>query len=140
MLSVAGQHKFSTNLPDFLGIIGYWAGESRAFAAIEQRTDQSMPPGPYVTVFLVEHLLFRKRRFARYDVLSWNVPSQLPLGAAALGASVVGFGLAIPTISQPWYTGPVAHKFGDAGFAVSMLVTATFYTPLRRLEIHWKGI
>jgi hypothetical protein len=40
MLSVAGQHKFSTNLPDFLGIIGYWAGESRAFAVIEQRTDQ----------------------------------------------------------------------------------------------------
>jgi hypothetical protein len=52
----------------------------------------------------------------------------------------VGFGLAIPTISQPWYTGPGAVKFGDASFAVSMLVTALFYTPLRRLEIYWRAI
>lgn len=96
--------------------------------------------GPYVCVCLIEHLLFRKRKFARYDILSWDVPSQLPLGAAALVASVVGFGLAIPTISQPWYTGPVGLKFGDAGFAVSMIVTAIFYTPLRRLEIRWKGV
>ena len=95
--------------------------------------------GPWVCTFLIEHLVFRKRKFERYDVRSWNVSSQLPLGAAALGASAVGFGLAIPTISQPWYTGPVAVKFGDAGFAVSMLVTALFYTPLRRLEIYWRG-
>jgi len=121
MLAVAGQHKFYNSLSDFLGIIGYWAG-------------------PYVCVFLVEHLLFRKRKFARYDARSWDVPSQLPLGAAALVASAVGFGLAIPTISQPWYTGPVAVKFGDAGFAVSMLVTALFYTPLRRLEMRWRGV
>ena len=52
----------------------------------------------------------------------------------------MGFGLATPTISQPWYTGPVAVKFGDTGFAVSMLVTALFYTPLRRLEIYWRGL
>jgi purine-cytosine permease-like protein len=99
-----------------------------------------MSLGPYVCVFLIEHLHFRKRKFARYDVPSWDIPSQLPLGAAALGASVVGFGLAIPTINQPWYTGTVAVKFGDAGFAVSMLVTAIFYTPLRHLEIRWKGV
>ena len=88
----------------------------------------------------MEHLVTRKRKFAFYDVRSWNVPSQLPLGVAALGSSIIGFGLAIPTINQVWYKGPVGLKFGDAGFTISMIVTATFYFPLRRLERYWRGI
>jgi hypothetical protein len=62
-----------------------------------------------VSAICVEHPYFRKGKFALYDIQSWNVPSQLPLGAAALGASVLSFALVIQS-------GPIAHKTGDIGF------------------------
>jgi hypothetical protein len=39
VLSIVGQHKFYATLSDFLGIIGYWAGNLRGFVDIDQRTD-----------------------------------------------------------------------------------------------------
>jgi hypothetical protein len=39
VLAIAGQHKFYGTLSDFLGIIGYWAGDFRDFAVIDQRSD-----------------------------------------------------------------------------------------------------
>jgi purine-cytosine permease-like protein len=97
-------------------------------------------PGAWVAAVLVEHLFFRKRNFALYDVRSWDVPSQLPLGAAALGASVLGFGAAIPLMGQAWYTGPLGRKIGDAGFAAVLTVAGLSYIPLRRLEKRWRGV
>ena len=41
ILSIVGQHKFYATLSNFLGIIGYWAGEFQAFAVVDQRTDDS---------------------------------------------------------------------------------------------------
>jgi len=120
ILSIAGQHKFYSNLSNFLGVIGYWAGA-------------------WVAAVVSEHVLIRKRKFVNYDIRSWDVPSQLPLGAAALGASFIGFGLAVPTMSQVWYTGPVARKFGDLAFGAAVGVTAILYLPLRRLEKRWRG-
>ena len=75
-----------------------------------------------------------------YDLQSWNVPSQLPLGAAALGACALSFAVVIPSMSQVWYTGPIAHKTGDIGFEVAMVVTAMLYIPLRHLEKRWRGV
>ncbi|KAF8480409.1 NCS cytosine-purine permease, partial [Russula ochroleuca] len=121
VLSIVGQHKFNATLSNFLGIIGYWAGA-------------------WVSAICVEHLYFRKGNFALYDIRSWNVPSQLPLGAAALGASVLSFALVIPSMSQVWYTGPIARKTGDIGFEVAMTVTALLYVPLRHLEKRWVGV
>ena len=34
-----GQHKFYATLSNFLGIIGYWTGNFRAFAAVVQQAD-----------------------------------------------------------------------------------------------------
>ncbi|KAI0252914.1 NCS cytosine-purine permease, partial [Lactifluus subvellereus] len=120
-LSIAGQHKFYTTLSNFLGIIGYWAGA-------------------WVSAITVEHLYFRKGDFALYDIRCWNVPSQLPLGAAALGTSALSFALVIPSMDQVWYTGPIARKTGDIGFELALAVTALLYIPLRRLEIRWRGV
>jgi purine-cytosine permease-like protein len=93
-----------------------------------------------VSAVCIEHLYFREGNFELYDVLSWDVPSQLPLGAAALGASVLSFALVIPSMSQVWYTGPIARKTGDIGIEVSMVVTALLYVPLRRLERRWRDV
>ena len=96
-------------------------------------------PGAWVSAICVEHLYFRKGNFALYDLRSWNVPSQLPLGAAALGACTLSFAVVIPSMSQVWYTGPIARKTGDIGFEVAMAVTALVYIPLRHFEKRWRG-
>ncbi|KAN0107482.1 NCS cytosine-purine permease [Russula decolorans] len=121
VLSIVGQHKFYTALSNFLGIIGYWAGT-------------------WVSAICVEHLYFRKGDFARYDILAWNVPSQLPLGAAALSACALSFALVIPSMSQVWYTGPIARTTGDIGFEMAVAVTTLLYIPLRHLENRWRGV
>ncbi|KAH8998193.1 hypothetical protein EDB92DRAFT_1792124 [Lactarius akahatsu] len=120
-LSIAGQHKLYSALSNFLSIMGYWTG-------------------PWAAAVLVEHLYFRKGDFALYDLQSWNVPSKLPLGAAALTASALSFALAIPSMDQVWYEGPIARTTGDIGIELAMAVTALLYIPLRHLERRWKGI
>ena len=99
-----------------------------------------MATGCFVSALCVEHLYFRKGNFALYDIQSWNVPSQLPLGGAALGACALSFALVIPSMSQVWYTGPIARKTGDIGFEVATVVTALLYVPLRHLEKRWRGV
>ncbi|KAI0289622.1 cytosine-purine permease [Russula brevipes] len=121
LLSVLGQQRFYATLSNFLGTMGYWAGA-------------------WVSALCVEHLYFRKGDFALYDIGSWNVPSQLPLGAAALVASGLSFVLVIPSMDQVWFTGPIARKIGDIGFEVAFIVTALTYIPLRHLEKRWRGI
>jgi purine-cytosine permease-like protein len=89
---------------------------------------------------LVEHFHFRKADFALYDLRSWNVPSELPVGAAALTASALSFAVVIPSMYQVWYEGPIARTTGDIGIETAMAVTALLYVPLRHLEKRWKGV
>ena len=142
VLSIIGQHKFYATLSNFLGIIGYRAGEiSKGFQS--SATDLLMSVmnlGALVSIVCVEHLYFRNGSFARYDLQSWNVPSQLPLGAAALGACILSFAFVVPSMSQVWYTGPIARKTGDIGFEMATIVTALLYIPLRHLEKQWRGV
>jgi len=118
LLAIVGQHKLYDTLPNFLGMIGCWAGA-------------------WASAVCVEHLYFRKRNFDNYDLNHWNVPSQLPLGAAALGASFLSFLVVIPSISQVWYIGPIARKTGDLGLEAAVTLTALLYIPLRSLEKRW---
>lgn len=100
-----------------------------------------MTTGYFVSALCcAEHLYFCKGNFALYDVQSWNVPSQLLLGAAALGPCAMSFALVIPLMSQMWYVGPIARKTGDIGFEVAMASTTLLYIPLRKLEKHWRGV
>jgi purine-cytosine permease-like protein len=93
-----------------------------------------------VAAVCVEHLYVRKGDFARYDLRYWNVPSQLPLGAAAVGASVLSLSLVIPCMNQVWYTGSIARKSGDLSLEAAFIITAVLYIPLRRLENRWRGV
>ncbi len=93
-----------------------------------------------MSVLCVEHLYFRKGNFALYDIQSWNAPSRLPLGVAALGACVLSFAMVVPSMNHVWYTGPIARKTGDIGFEVAMATTVLLYIPLRHLEKQWRDV
>jgi purine-cytosine permease-like protein len=93
-----------------------------------------------VSAICIEHLYFRRGDFARYDLGQWDVPSQLPLGAAALAACILSFLLVVPSMSQVWYTGPNAHKTGDLGLEAAFMITAVLYIPLRHLEKYRMGV
>lgn len=110
------------------------------FAKLSIRLTTGTSVGAWASAITVEHLYFRKGDFALYDIRNWNVPSQLPLGAAALGASALSFALVIPSMDQAWYTGPIARKTGDIGFEFALVVTGLLYIPLRRLEKRWRDV
>jgi purine-cytosine permease-like protein len=115
-LSIVGAHSFYTTLSNFLGLIGYWASA-------------------FIAVVLEEHFIFRKGDAAFYNLADWNTPSKLPSGVAAIGAAMCGIGIAIPSMAQVWYTGPIAETTGDIGFELAFVVTMVVYPPLRLLEI-----
>ena len=142
LLAIVGQHKLYGALSNFLGIVGYWAGNSpdcdSAWASLT--TGMRIPSGAWASAVCVEHLYFRKGDFNNYDLRYWNVPSRLPLGAAALGASFLSFLMVIPSISHVWYTGAIAHKTGDLGLEAAFTFTALLYIPLRSFEKRWMGV
>ncbi|KAJ7741441.1 permease for cytosine/purines, uracil, thiamine, allantoin-domain-containing protein [Mycena maculata] len=115
-LSIVGAHSFYTTLSNFLGLIGYWAST-------------------YVAIVLEEHFIFRKGDASLYDLADWNSARKLPTGIAAIVAVMCGIGIAIPSMAQVWYTGPIAKTTGDIGFELAFVVAMVVYPPLRLLEI-----
>jgi len=114
-LAIIGARSFYAVLVAIVNIIGYW---STIFAAI----------------VLTEHFLFRKNYFS-YRIEDWDKPNKLPVGIAALFAFLGGFGMVIPSMSQQWYTGPIANAgTGDIGVITGSVVAATLYAILRALE------
>ncbi|KAG9104171.1 hypothetical protein FRC06_004808 [Ceratobasidium sp. 370] len=100
-LAIVGSTRFEETLVNFLGIVGYWSAT-------------------FVAVVLAEHIVFRHRNWAAYDLAAWNSARRLPPGIAALGACVCAFGLIVPCMDQVWFVGPVAARTGDIGFEVSV--------------------
>lgn len=119
-LSIVGAHSFYATLSNFLGLIGYWASA-------------------YIAIVLEEHFIFRKGDMAYYNLADWNTPSKLPSGVAAIVAGMCGVGIAIPSMAQVWYTGPIAETTGDIGFELAFVVTMFVYPPLRLLEQRMRG-
>ncbi|KAK7039544.1 NCS cytosine-purine permease [Favolaschia claudopus] len=121
-LSIVGAHSFYSTLSNFLGLIGYWASA-------------------FIAIVLEEHFIFRKGAVERYALANWNIPGKLPSGVAALVAGMCGIGIAIPSMDQVWYRGPIAEKTGDIGFELAFAVTMVVYPPLRLLEKRlWKNV
>ena len=89
----------------------------------------------FLAIILTEHLLFRKNNFGSYQIEDWDKPNKLPIGVAALLAFLGGFGMVIPSMSQMWYTGPIAEAgTGDIGVLTGSVVGAVLYAILRGLE------
>lgn len=119
-LAVQTAKEWETSLVSFLGIIGYWAGCFNA-------------------VLILELVVFRRMDFTTFDPDIWNVGRKLPLGFAAIGASLLSWGMVIPGMAQSWYVGPIAKKTGDVGFGAAFVVTGLLYLPLRWLETKVRG-
>ncbi|KAJ3503133.1 hypothetical protein NLJ89_g8566 [Agrocybe chaxingu] len=115
-LAIIGAKTFYTTLVNVLSVIGYW---STAFAAI----------------VLTEHFLFRKK-WPAYNVSeAWNKTGLLPPGFAAILAFTGAFGIIVPSMSQTFYTGPIAKAgTGDIGVFTGGSVAVGLYAVLRTVE------
>ncbi|KAL9084883.1 MAG: hypothetical protein Q9165_007836 [Trypethelium subeluteriae] len=118
VLAIAGQEHLSTIVSNFVSLLGYWTIS-------------------FTLVLLIEDQWFRRRE--GYNLLVWDQPSKLPIGAAAVTALLAGY-LAggVSGMSQTWYIGPIAAKFGgtggDVGIYLSAVITLIVYPPLRAFE------
>ncbi|CDO75439.1 hypothetical protein BN946_scf184693.g8 [Trametes cinnabarina] len=120
-VAIVGATHFYTTFVDVLSVIGYW---STVFAAI----------------VLVDHFVFRKNDWSRYDISQWCRPRQLPLGIAATLAFLCACGLIVPCMSQAWYVGPIARSgTGDIGILVGFAIAAMLYSILRAGELAISG-
>jgi purine-cytosine permease-like protein len=114
-IAVKAAESFFANLENFVGVIGYWSAS-------------------WVAVVLIEHFWFRRGDAVSYAIAKWNDPKALPSGIAALAAGSLSMALAIPSMSQVWYVGPIGLRTGDIGFEMAGAVTALLYVPFRYLE------
>lgn len=80
--------------------------------------------------------MIRRRNFDRYEVDDWNDARCLPPGFAAVIAFFLSFGVIIPSMSQVWYTGPIANAgTGDIGILTGFAVSGGMYLILRTWEL-----
>ena len=98
---------FHDTLQTFLSIIGYWTII-------------------HIVVVVEEHLIFRARRWSRYDFDAWDKPELLPFGWGAIGAFCFGFFGAAIGMKVAWYTGPIARLIGMKGANVGHELTFAF--------------
>ncbi|CAO1614251.1 unnamed protein product [Parajaminaea phylloscopi] len=119
-LAIVGATAFYGTLTSFTSVLAYWSAL-------------------FVATILVDHVVIRRADFSTYDVSLWNQWSRLPCGFAALAASLLSLAVLVPSISQTWFTGPIATKVGDLGFELGFVCCAILYAPLRLLEKKWTG-
>ena len=123
VLAIAGQEHLSTVVSNFVSLLGYW---TVSFTVILMFEDKVI------------------RRNMGYDLTQWDRPEGLPIGAAAVTSLLIGY-LAggLPGMSQTWYIGPIAKKFGpyggDVGVYLSFAFTILAYPILRTLEKNKTG-
>jgi purine-cytosine permease-like protein len=123
VLAIAGQQHLSTVVSNFVSLLGYWTVSFTIILALEDKWF---------------------RRHKGYDLTVWNDASKLPWGAAAVTSLLAGY-LAggVPGMSQTWYIGPIAAKFGgyggDVGIFLSGVITLLVYPILRHFELKKTG-
>ncbi|KAK5134034.1 hypothetical protein LTR08_007039 [Meristemomyces frigidus] len=122
--AVAGREHLAEIFTNFLALMGYWVSI-------------------WIAIVLEEHLIFRKWRGIRWNWEAWNDRKKLPLGIAALIAFLVGWVLAILSMAQVWYIGPLAALVGeyggDMGNYLGFASAALVYPPLRWIELRKFG-
>ncbi|KAF2094036.1 hypothetical protein NA57DRAFT_46788 [Rhizodiscina lignyota] len=115
---------FHDTLQTFLSVIGYWTII-------------------HIVVVAEEHLIFRARRWSRYDLDSWDNPKLLPFGWGAIGAFCFGFIGAALGMKVAWYTAPIASLIGAKGANIGHELTFAFsalaFPVFRWLEKKYTG-
>ena len=117
ILAIAGRQHLSTIVNNFVSLLGYWTVS-------------------FTAILWIEDTFFRH---GEYNLTAWDQPHRLPWGAAAILALLTGY-LAggVTGMSQTWYIGPIAAKFGafggDVGIYLSLVFTLIVYPPARWLE------
>ena len=123
-LALGGRSQLNAYLTNFLSLLGYWCTS-------------------YVMIVLLEHVIFRKRNFANYDLDGWNDPSRLPLGIAATVAFCLGVVVWVMGMNETWFIGPLSRQIGEYGGDVAnefcLVVTIISYPPARYLELKYFG-
>ena len=123
VLAIAGRQNLSTVVSDFVSMLGYWTVS-------------------FTIILLLEDKVFRRKD--GYNLPAWDQPSKLPLGIAAVTALLAGY-LAggVTGMSQLWYIGPIAAKFGgyggDVGVYMSGAITLVVYGIGRTIEKKYVG-
>ncbi|TDL24490.1 cytosine-purine permease [Rickenella mellea] len=116
-LAIVGARHFYSTFVDLANIIGYWTG---SFAGI----------------IAVEHFVYRKNSFSKYNITDWATARHLPMGAAAVLAFAGSIGIMVPCMSQVWYVGPIARAgTGDIGIFVGLLSSGLLYLVFRPMEL-----
>ncbi|KKY24136.1 putative cytosine permease [Phaeomoniella chlamydospora] len=123
ILAIAGRESLSTIVSNFVSMLGYWAV-------------------CFTFILMIEDLWFRRRD--GYDLHAWDQPEKLPPGAAAVFTLLAGYCAGgVPGMSQTWYVGPVAAKFGpyggDVGIYLSFAITVLVYPIARTIEKKYTG-
>ena len=91
--------------------------------------------GRWAVIVLLEHFIFRRGAWSSYNMLDWDHARRLPWGVAAVLSFACAFGIIIPSMSQVWYTGPIARAgTGDIGILVGSGVACITYIALRAME------
>jgi purine-cytosine permease-like protein len=73
-----------------------------------------------------------------YNVEDWDNRHRLPSGMAAVLSFAGSFGIIVPTMSQVWYSGPIAEAgTGDIGVYTGFVASSMLYLILRTFERRW---
>jgi purine-cytosine permease-like protein len=123
IIAIAGKDHLSAIVSDFVSLLGYWTIS-------------------FTFILLIEDRWFR--RHEGYNLFVWDNAAKLPWGVAAVLALLSGY-LAggLTGMSQVWYIGPIAKKFGpyggDVGIFLSGAITLVVYPTARYLERKYTG-
>ncbi|KAJ6038507.1 hypothetical protein N7499_004396 [Penicillium canescens] len=118
-IAIAAREYLEAVLQNFLLICAYWTV-------------------PFCAVLLAEHFVWRSGY--QYDVAVWNDKKMLPYGIAASVTWVASTVLAVISMSQPWWIGPIAAGIGgsadgtDISWILAAVMSVVLYIPLRAWE------
>jgi NCS1 nucleoside transporter family len=117
--SIAGRNHLESVMENFLNMCAYWLV-------------------PFSTILMLEHFIWRRNY--EYDLAAWEDKSKLPYGIAGSVAFVVGTVLALISMSQTWWVGPIALGIGPAPFGtdiswiLAFIAATVLFVPLRYWE------
>ncbi|KAJ5766002.1 uncharacterized protein N7511_003618 [Penicillium nucicola] len=93
---------------------------------------------PFCVVLLAEHYVWRSGY--QYDLDAWNDQKMLPHGISASVSWVIATVLAVISMSQQWWVGPIAAAIGgsaegtDISWILAAVMSVVLYIPLRVWE------